>query len=783
MLAGVYLLTSFLAGLALVQRVFPEMPAPVRLAGGFLVGIMLTAWVTFLVAFGLSPATESSLLIGIIVALVVHAGVIAVWGRTLRPAMFRLTVVEALFMAGSLAFSFWLMDNRLSGDPAFVSANTWGDTALHVALARSFSMGHNYPPEYPFFANEPIRYHFGYDFFAGALEKGGLPVAYTFNLPGAIGFAGMMVLVFSLGRFLWGRAGGGANAGGAGASMAVWIGLIAVVLLITNGSLSFLRYYQDFDGSGSFLKDVWHALDPSHWWHNGNYRAVGPYDIGRGVDQISIYWTLNVFLTQTHLIVAMAGVLFVTFGLVQPLRLGQPLPRERALFLGVLTGLSFWLNGVLYVAAGVFFGSLLVIFGLGSAWRAAAGSSVEADRPAVFLRTLLQRGLEALPFAVPAVLLAAPQAIWLNGGLHNDGSVRWQIGYLVCSSPAASCHADGQMDLLNLSHWWDFIQYWWLNLGLALPLMVFGAILGKRSDRMLMLSVMAIFIFGNFVQLSRDLGGHNHKVFNLWEVLMNLFAAFAFVRLWQIISHETRAAAIRIPRGYHLWIGAVLLALGAGVMRLNYEWAGPAALYYVMGAVLLAGFIEVLIGVEFQLRTRLRAVSLNPFAAGLMAVVLFFLVASGFIDFMTMKNDAHYPVFGDKQTTIDWILDNTPKDAVFLTNYGDLYTAPTLAGRSIFLGYEPWVGSAGYDYQPRIRIISSIYQAASKAQACQLLGQNDIDYVELGPAEKSGGHFKPNEALFSTQFILAGAVNAPDGRVAFYDARKSCPSSSAVAGR
>ena len=36
---------------------------------------------------------------------------------------------------------------------------------------------------------------------------------------------------------------------------------------------------------------------------------------------------------------------------------------------GVLFGASFWLNGVLYISAGVFFGTLLVVFALFAAWR------------------------------------------------------------------------------------------------------------------------------------------------------------------------------------------------------------------------------------------------------------------------------------------------------------------------------------------------------------------------------------------------------------------------------
>src|SRR5947208_36741 len=175
MLALIYVVTSALAGFALVQQFLPHLPRLVRLCGGYLAGIVLTAWTTFLPALALSPPT--------------------------------------------------------------VSSNTWGDTGLHVSLARSFSEGHNYPPEYPFYGGEPIRYHFGYDFFAGALEDAGLPIRLAFNLPGALGFTALILLVFELARWLFRN---------------VAVGLMAVVLLITNSSFVFLRYFQLYNVSSVF---------------------------------------------------------------------------------------------------------------------------------------------------------------------------------------------------------------------------------------------------------------------------------------------------------------------------------------------------------------------------------------------------------------------------------------------------------------------------------------------------------------------------------------------------
>jgi hypothetical protein len=711
MLAAVYLLSLALAGIAAVTVLLPNAPVMVRLAGGFIAGIVAAAWVTYLVALGLSPLTEESLLIGIFVSIAVSAGVLVRLVPGLRIADFRLRPLEILLIGLALIFSFWLMDQRLTvnddapGHPVVVSANTWGDTALHVSLARSFSQGDNYPTEYPFYANEPIRYHFGYDFFAGALEKGGFNVPMAFNLPGALGFAAMMMLLFALARFLFAGYGGGTKDPGSLRNFGVWTGLVAVVLLLTNSSFAFVRYFQQYD-------TVPEALKPVHWFEeHGSYLAVGPYDVGQGIDIISIFNTPNVYLTQTHLIVGMALVLFVAFGLVQPLREGVSLTRKRGALLGVLFGLSFWLNGVLYVSAGVFFGVLLVVFAV-----------LAAVRHGDFARQFWAKTKEAAWFILPGLGLAIPQAIWLNGGVGTEGNIQVQIGYLVCSSPDASCWSDGGMDVLNIKHWWDFAEYWWLNAGLAVPLMALAMIWGSNSDRKIFLAAMAVFVFGSTFQLSRDLGGHNHKVFNLWENLADPFVAFALVGLWNVSAQRVQV-------------------FGAAIDGRVVSYAARAVV----------------------------------------PVVFVFLVLSGLLDFMTIKNDFKVAVFGDKEPAIEWIDENLPRDAVFLTTYGELYIAPNLAGRGVYLGYDSWVASAGYDAETRRQRTAEMYNAPDRTTACGLLLQEEIDYVQIGPQERDSGRFPLNSGLFERDFAAAGTVGEGGARVTYYDVAASCGDSASGA--
>jgi hypothetical protein len=477
---------------------------------------------------------------------------------------------------------------------------------------------------------------------------------------------------------------------------------------MTNQSMEFIRY---FERTGS-LGD---ALNPHSWWNLGErsqwtqgYLSIGPYT----EDKIAIFNTLNVFLTQTHLIIGMAVVLFVAFGLLQPLRFGQQMPRQRMLLLGLLFGMSFWLNGVLYITAGVFFGALLVVFALSGAFRHAQKATPDR-RVQEFAREFWRWAKEGAWFIVPALALAVPQAVWLNGGLGSDGSVRTHVGYLVCSSPNSNCYANGEMDLANLSHWGEFVNYWLLNQGLMFPLLLVAFAIGTRSDLKILAAVMAVFVFGSLFQLSRDLGGHNHKIFNLWEILASLFVAYALVEIWNAGGRRLGQLSVAAP------------------------------------AVRVAGYAIV-------------------------PVAFLFLVLSGLLDFMTIKNDWEVPVFGDNQPAVDWIDKNTEPDSVFLTAWGELYTAPTLAGRSVFLGYDPWASSAGYDVGPRIQVIGAIYGAQAKDAACGLLTDNDIDYVLIGPAERSGNRFALNEALFRDSFVAAGSAPAGAAQIDVYDVAASC---------
>jgi hypothetical protein len=711
MLAIIYMLSATIAAIAVVQRLFPRMSPLGRLAGGYVVGVLASAWLTFGVAWALAWATESNLEIGILVTIVVSGGVIGWLGRDLRPAQFKMSLVEGLCLAGSLAFGFWLIGSRLSGDPLTVSAEPWADAAYHITILRSFSEGHNYPPSFPFFGGETMRYHFGTDFFAGALEVGGLPVEWTLNLPGSLGFAAMMIFIFEIGRLLF---------------RSTWVGAIAVIIVITNGSLAFLRFLEFYDLA---IYDI-DGIISKMWDHRG-YLAIGPYARSVGydgqadmfnnpADRISLFWTPNIWLTQTQLIMGMALVLFVTLGLLGPLKEDRPFTRLQALLLGLVMGGTFWVNGVLWVPA---MGFMLVLVVLFVFYRRDLRSDIRRTRKAfgegrLFgaigrrLPSLPGRYPELLYFLGPAIILALPQVLWLNGGT-GGGAFDFHLGYLTCTTPRATdCYPD--FELMESGAWVELVRYWWMNLGVGLPLLILGLVLAKPRERLVGLAVMSIFVFGNLFQLGRDLGGHGHKIFNLWEILISVFAAYGFVALWDLVKRNIKL----------------------GDLTINREW------------------------INWGLRA-------------LMPLIFVALVFSGIIDFMTVKNDPRFGVFSGQEAAIEWIQNETDRDAMFLTVYGDPYTTPGLAGRPLFWGgFEPWTSDKGHDITGRQQIIQQIYGAATKEDACRLLLENDIAYVQIGGSERAGNKFTVNSQLFESQFVRAYTQDA--GPLMYFDVAASC---------
>lgn len=200
----------------------------------------------------------------------------------------------SLFLLGvTLVFSYALMQHTFSYNETTheleIATKAWSDFGAHIPLIRSFSKGENgqrlllgKPIESPLFPGEPIRYHFGFYAVAGLLEKAGLPIDLSLNIPSALGLSLLLVAVYSFSLLLF-----------AEQSTAI----LSVVFVLFNGSLSFLRFFATHT-----VADI---------LTNTKFPAFGPWD----GNPITAFWTLNIYTNQRHLAFSYALILLTLIAL------------------------------------------------------------------------------------------------------------------------------------------------------------------------------------------------------------------------------------------------------------------------------------------------------------------------------------------------------------------------------------------------------------------------------------------------------------------------------------
>jgi hypothetical protein len=206
---------------------------------------------------------------------------------------------ELIFFTPLLIFSFWLMFHTLSYHDGtfFIASKAWSDFASHLPLIRSFSLGSNFPPQYPLFPGEAIHYHFMFYAFVGLLERIGIRFDYALNIPSALGFFALLTAIYAFSWYLF-------------RSRAVSI--LSTLFFLFNGSLSFLYFFYTHPFSTNTISDIVNL---------NTFPSFGPYD-GR---IISAFWNLNIFTNQRHFAAALAFSYIVILFFIYVNRKTKPL--------------------------------------------------------------------------------------------------------------------------------------------------------------------------------------------------------------------------------------------------------------------------------------------------------------------------------------------------------------------------------------------------------------------------------------------------------------------------
>lgn len=257
-----------------------------------------------------------------------------------------------------------------------ISTKAWSDFANHVPLIRSFSLGENFPPQYPLFLGPSIKYHFLFYAFVGLLEKWGLRIDYALNIPSILGFSFLILIIYVFAKYLF-------------KSKAV--GILSIYFFLFNSSLDFINFFIKHHLSINTLRDV--AL-------NTNFPSFGPYD-GK---IISAFWNLNIYTNQRHLALSYGLSLLLIYFVLKLKDKELKNNIKKSLLIGAILGLSFFLNMAVFIMTVIILGSIFLLFS--------------------------KKRLPILTLIVTAGLIATPQYLFIQSGETSFKPII-HLGYLV----------------------------------------------------------------------------------------------------------------------------------------------------------------------------------------------------------------------------------------------------------------------------------------------------------------------------------------------------------------
>ncbi len=378
--------------------------------------------------------------------------------------IFKKHTPEIIFVFFSLIFSFWLMFSTFSYENGsmLVASKAWSDFASHIPLIRSFSFGANFPPEYPLFSGEPIRYHFLFYLLVGLIEKV-LPINWALNLPSSLSFFFLLIMIYSLSLLIFKKR---------------FVAIVSVFLFVFNGSLSFVYFFQK--NPLSFPKSLFDIID------NNIFPAFAPYDntfISGG------FWNLNVFTNQRHFALPLAVIIFIIYLLTKNEIEKKSLGIKVALIFGIIIGSFSFLHGAVFIMSIALLSFLFVLF------------------------PFQRKSIIIIGFV--AFITSFPRMLFLFH-VESNQLFKFNPGYLLVND-------------FSLFKWG---RYWLLNLGLGALLGPIGFIFAAKIAKKIFIAFLVLFAVGNLFQFSPDIAT-NHKFFNLWLIIFNMFTAYSLYLIWK----------------------------------------------------------------------------------------------------------------------------------------------------------------------------------------------------------------------------------------------------------
>jgi hypothetical protein len=369
-----------------------------------------------------------------------------------------------------LIFSAWLNWHTLnltSHGNILVANGAWSDLMYHVSYVRSVALGNNIPIQYPYFANEPVRYHFMFDYFAGKLSQFGLDSVQALNVMSTLGLVSLLMLVVEFGRFVF---------------RSTLSGFLGALFLIFHGSLSIFPWLRE-NASKNLLQKM---AQQSEWLSGAPFEVWGLFN-------------LNVFLNQRHFAFGLAILVLLVVSLTKFTEESEPttgidlrsLLKDRRnvrflVFWSLVVGcLPFW--NALFAAVALLF---MLAFAI-----------LNYRNRGVFLVLLLS-------MAVSSVVVYPQLMMFRSGDSALGGYPHLHLGYAL-EAPS----------LLG------FVAYYLRVVGLKWLLAIVALFLVTHKLRLYLFIFLVPFLIANVLQLSQVLYDNN-KLIIVSLVFLNVYAAY-----------------------------------------------------------------------------------------------------------------------------------------------------------------------------------------------------------------------------------------------------------------
>ena len=179
----------------------------------------------------------------------------------------------AAFITYMMFYVFYMKEGIL-----YSGLTVYGDYAPHTAMIRSFSMGNNFPTQYPHYGGADVKYHFMFQFLAGNLEYLGMRMDVAYNIVSLTSLTGFLMLLYQLALRITGK---------------MCCGVLTIFLFFFRSGMAFFRFVWEHIQAGNLLETLTENVSFIGYTTNENWGL----------------WNFNVYLNQRHLAF---GLLMVT---------------------------------------------------------------------------------------------------------------------------------------------------------------------------------------------------------------------------------------------------------------------------------------------------------------------------------------------------------------------------------------------------------------------------------------------------------------------------------------